>query len=83
MRNKSGRPVAEFTRGQAGKVLVNQGCAATEEQIRRIKESYQLLFRSKLGLNEALSRIKAEFGNHPEIAFFLDFVTSSKRGLTR
>ena len=55
----------------------------TEEQIRRIKESYQLLFRSKLGLNEALSRIKAEFGNHAEIAFFLDFVCSSKRGITR
>ena len=55
----------------------------TAEQIQRIKESYQLLFRSKLGLNEALSRIKAEFGAHPEIAFFLDFVGSSKRGLTR
>ncbi len=55
----------------------------TEEQIRRIKETYQLLFRSKLGLNEALSRIKAEFGAHAEISQFLDFVGSSKRGLTR
>jgi UDP-N-acetylglucosamine acyltransferase len=55
----------------------------SEEQIRRIKDSYQLLFSSKLKLDEAVVRIKAEHGAHPEIAHFLEFVNGSKRGLTR
>ena len=55
----------------------------TEEQIQRIKEAYQLLFQSKLKLDEALVKISAEYGTHPEIAHFLEFVGSSKRGLTR
>lgn len=55
----------------------------TDEQIGRIKEAYRILFRSKLGLNEAMSRLKAEHGGHPEIDHLLDFVGSSKRGLTR
>ena len=45
----------------------------SEDQIRRIKDVYQLLFHSKL----------KEYGTHPEIAHFLEFVGGSKRGLTR
>ncbi len=55
----------------------------TEEQIGRIKEGYKILFRSKLGLNEGLSKLRASYGGHPEIDAFLDFVASSKRGITR
>lgn len=55
----------------------------TDDQIGRIKDAYRILFRSKLGLNEAMSRLKAEHGGHSEIDHFLDFVASSKRGLTR
>lgn len=55
----------------------------TDEQIGRIKEAYRILFRSKLGLNEAMSRLKAEHGGHSEIDHLLEFVGSSKRGLTR
>ncbi|MEW5739947.1 MAG: acyl-ACP--UDP-N-acetylglucosamine O-acyltransferase [Myxococcota bacterium] len=55
----------------------------TEEQISRIKDAYKILFRSKLGLNEAISRLKAEYGSHPEIEVLLDFITTSKRGITR
>lgn len=55
----------------------------SEEQIGRIKDAYRILFRSKLGLNEAISRLKAEHGGHKEIELLLDFVTSSKRGFTR
>jgi UDP-N-acetylglucosamine acyltransferase len=61
--------------------LVRHGFS--DEQISRIKEAYKILFRSKLGLNEALSRLKAEHGSHPEILAMLDFITSSKRGITR
>lgn len=54
-----------------------------DEQIHRIKEAYKVLFRSKLGLNEALSKLRAQLGNHEEIASFLQFVESSRRGITR
>lgn len=55
----------------------------TEEQIGRIKEAYRILFRSKLGLNEAMSRLEAEHGGHSEIDHLLQFISSSKRGITR
>jgi UDP-N-acetylglucosamine acyltransferase len=55
----------------------------SEEQIGRIKEAYKVLFRSKLGLAEAVARLKAELGGHPEIDHLIEFVNSSKRGLTR
>ncbi len=55
----------------------------SEEQINRIKDAYKILFRSKLGLNEAISKLQAEHSGHPEIEELLDFVLNSKRGLTR
>jgi len=55
----------------------------TDDQITRVKDAYKVLFRSKLGLNEAIAKLKAEYGGHAEIDVFLDFVVQSKRGLTR
>jgi UDP-N-acetylglucosamine acyltransferase len=55
----------------------------TEEQIYRIKDAYKILFRSKLGLNEAMAKLQAEHSGHTEIEFLLDFVENSKRGLIR
>jgi UDP-N-acetylglucosamine acyltransferase len=55
----------------------------TEERISRIKEAYRILFRSKLSVAEALAKMKAELGGHSEIDHFIDFVSQSKRGLTR
>ena len=61
--------------------LTRHGFSA--EQVARIKDAYKVLFRSKLGLNEAVSRLQAEYGGHSEIDHLLEFVTSSKRGITR
>lgn len=55
----------------------------TEDQQTRIKEAYKILFRSKLPLAEAMAKLKAELGGHPEIDHLIDFVSSSKRGVTR
>jgi len=55
----------------------------SEDQINRIKDAYKILFRSKLGLNEAISKLLAEYTGHSEIDVLLDFVTNSKRGLIR
>jgi acyl-[acyl carrier protein]--UDP-N-acetylglucosamine O-acyltransferase len=46
----------------------------------RLKEAYRTLFRSKLGLNEAIAKVKAEYGGHSEIDRFLDFIGAAKRG---
>ncbi len=55
----------------------------TEEQLRRVKDAYRILFRSKLGLNEALAKVRAEHGGHAEIDALLAFIHGSKRGITR
>jgi UDP-N-acetylglucosamine acyltransferase len=55
----------------------------SEEQIGRIKEAYKILFRSKLGMAEAVARLKAELGGNPEVDHLIEFVSQSKRGLTR
>jgi UDP-N-acetylglucosamine acyltransferase len=55
----------------------------SEEQQARIKDAYRVLFRSKMGLNEALSQLREGMGQHAEIALLLEFVTNSKRGITR
>jgi len=55
----------------------------SEEQLGRVKEAYKILFRSKLQLAEAVARLKAELGGHPEVEYLVDFVNQSKRGLTR
>jgi UDP-N-acetylglucosamine acyltransferase len=55
----------------------------TEDQISRIKDAYRILFRSKMGLNEGLSKLKAEHGGNAEIDHLLDFLAGSTRGVTR
>jgi len=55
----------------------------TDEQLRRVKEAYRLMFRSKLGFNEGLAQVRAELGEHPELEEFIGFLTTSKRGITR
>jgi UDP-N-acetylglucosamine acyltransferase len=55
----------------------------TDEQIRRIKDAYKIIFLSKLGLDEAISKLKAEYSSFSEIQTFLDFFETSKRGIMR
>lgn len=57
--------------------------AFTQDQITRIKSAYKLLFRSRLGLREALAKVKAEHGGHPEIDHLVGFIEGSQRGITR
>ncbi len=55
----------------------------TDEQQARIKDAYRVLFRSKRVLSDALSQLQTEMGQHPEIALLLEFISNSKRGITR
>lgn len=60
-----------------------QRAGMTEEQIGRVKQAYKILFRSNLGLAEALAQLEQELGLHPEIAHLVRFVKGSQRGVTR
>lgn len=55
----------------------------SKEQIERVKEAHRILFRSKLGLQEALARLRSELSGHPEVDHLVSFIAQSKRGLTR
>jgi len=53
------------------------------ETVDAIRQCYTLLFRSKLKLEEALSRVETELGHVQEVRYFVEFVRSSKRGVCR
>jgi len=50
---------------------------------RSIKHAYHLVFHSKLRLEEALERVRAECGGSAEVARLLSFLESSERGFVR
>ncbi len=54
-----------------------------KEQVRRIKSAYKTIFRSKLGLREALSQVRAEFSDYEEIEHLVSFIEKSERGIAR
>jgi len=48
-----------------------------------LKEAFRFLFRSGLNTSQALTRIKADLPTIPEIDHLVEFVESSKRGITK
>jgi UDP-N-acetylglucosamine acyltransferase len=55
----------------------------TAEQMTRVKSAYKILYRSKMGLREAVAHVKAEHGGHPEIDHLVAFLEGSERGIAR
>jgi UDP-N-acetylglucosamine acyltransferase len=53
------------------------------DALARVKSSYKILYRSKLGLREAVAHVKAEHGGHPEIDHLVAFLDGSERGIAR
>ena len=64
-------------------VVGMQRAGMSEEQVGRVKQAYKILFRSNLGVAEALSQLEAELGAYPEVAHLVAFVKGSQRGITR
>jgi UDP-N-acetylglucosamine acyltransferase len=60
-----------------------QRAGMTEEQIGRLKQAYKIVFRSNLGLAEAIAQLRAELGDHPEVAHLVAFLEGTQRGVTR
>ena len=53
------------------------------ETIEALQRAYRILVRSKLRLEEALTRIETELGFFSEVQYLVEFVRSSKRGIVR
>ena len=49
----------------------------------RVKGAYKIVFRSKMGLREAVAHVKAEYGGHAEIDHFVAFLEGAQRGIAR
>jgi len=54
-----------------------------EHAMARVKAAYKVVFRSKMGLREAIAHVRAEHGGHAEIDHFLAFLEGSQRGIAR
>ena len=72
-----GNPVELYGLNTVG--LQRAGFAA--DTITSLKRLYRLFFNSELNLSQACDRARAELPPLPEIELFLDFVTSSQRGV--
>lgn len=56
----------------------------SREAIQGLKKSYKILFRSGLGLNEAIEKVHEEVESVPEVERLIQFmIESSRRGVTR
>jgi UDP-N-acetylglucosamine acyltransferase len=60
-----------------------QRAGMTEDQIGRVKQAYKVVFRSNLGLSEAIAELIAELNGYPEIDHLVAFLKGSQRGITR
>jgi UDP-N-acetylglucosamine acyltransferase len=54
-----------------------------DETLLALKKAYRIIFRIGLTLNEAIERAYAEVEQTPEVKVFLEFIKSSRRGITR
>jgi UDP-N-acetylglucosamine acyltransferase len=55
----------------------------SKESIEAVQRSYRILLRSKLKLDEAVTRIESDLARFAEARYFADFVRSAKRGIIR
>jgi UDP-N-acetylglucosamine acyltransferase len=54
-----------------------------DDQIKRIARAFRLLLNSKLNTTQALEAMKKELGGFPEIDYLIEFIETSKRGVTK
>ncbi len=55
----------------------------TEDTIRALKRAYKTLYRSELKLTEAMDELTRVGHSEPEVARFVEFIKTSKRGIVR
>jgi UDP-N-acetylglucosamine acyltransferase len=55
----------------------------SKDEMRRISHAFKLLLVSKLNTTQALEAIKQELIGYPEIDYLIQFIETSKRGVTK
>ncbi|MDY6843417.1 MAG: acyl-ACP--UDP-N-acetylglucosamine O-acyltransferase, partial [Thermodesulfobacteriota bacterium] len=55
----------------------------TKEAIENIKSAYRIIFRSRLTLKDAMSKVEDELAGASEVARLVEFIKVSKRGICR
>ena len=55
----------------------------SKKAVSELKKAYRIIFRIGLTLNEAIVRTNAQVEQIPEVVNFIEFIKSSKRGITR
>jgi UDP-N-acetylglucosamine acyltransferase len=55
----------------------------SDEVINQLKKAYKIIFRSGLTQEQAFKRVMDELPSSREVAYFVDFMRNSKRGVTR
>jgi len=55
----------------------------SSEVIQGLKKAYMIIWRETPIFSEGVARVRAEMESSPELEVLLDFVSSSKRGITR
>ncbi len=53
------------------------------EAIQALKDAYRIVFRSSLLLSQAVTRVREEVADLPEVRNFMDFIQNSTRGVCR
>jgi UDP-N-acetylglucosamine acyltransferase len=65
-------------------VLNLQRHNVSAEAIQGLRKAYKVLFRSHLTMDEAIKQVQEDpVAALPEVRYMLDFITGSKRGITR
>lgn len=54
-----------------------------KEQVLKIKKAYKILFRSKLSLKEAVTKVEEEVSDSEDVKMMIDFINATKRGICR
>jgi len=55
----------------------------SSERIDAIAEAYRIIYRQGLSVASAIERLKAEFPDNEDIAYLVNFIANSKRGIIR
>lgn len=55
----------------------------SEQSIAALRRAYKTLYRSSLGLAEAIEILQAEQSTHAELGILVDFLRAAKRGIAR
>jgi UDP-N-acetylglucosamine acyltransferase len=55
----------------------------SNEDVSELKQAYKILFRSNLGLSEAIKKVQEELPYTEHIAYLLEFIQKNKRGIIR